>query len=477
MTPGEVTYLPVSDGDKVNHLVRKISAASGDLVILEIKSPVEVLKSGANARLLKFYAQRAGKTLGYHTSLPEVSDFLAAQGLMEFTPAVAAEENTASPEEVSQKGFRPRWWHLALVPLLLGVVGFIAFYAPEPARLVVVPEVRSYEQTFSLDLAELDTTTVEAEFEVSAQVPASGRSTHGVTTAKGVVVLINDTDKDIQIPKGTNLSTPGGTLFKTLAQVTVSGRKTEYFHEVPVGLRAGQAEVKVEAVKSGLSGNVAAGRISKIQDFSELKVVNPEPTFGGEEQSLAVVTEADVETVKARLTELATKAMIGELELKTPAEHRLLPAFAQWQFGAVEILPGPGEQAKEVRAKSIVKATGQVVALADIAGYLSPRVQDELKAVDKNLVGPLELTTVTPGEPGTIICQIQAPVTFEYTQEELAKLVVGRSVEEAKAVLMGLDGVKEARVVTKGKEVLPTRESYILLEISLDPEAVPVSGV
>ncbi len=168
--------------------------------------------------------------------------------------------------------------------------------------MVVTPAVKYISQEMHLPLIApgvagegVRLNMLEIPVEVSADQAATGRRTEGVTAAAGSVLFINDTEKAIAVPAGTLVSTDGGQIFLTLAGITVPPVQAEYFMNVVVGMKAGQAEVAVRAQKTGSGGNVASGRIRLLpQGPNELKVVNPEATYGGADRSVTYVTATDI---------------------------------------------------------------------------------------------------------------------------------------------------------------------------------------
>lgn len=131
---------------------------------------------------------------------------------------------------------------------------------------------------------------------------ATGQRTRR-TSATGEVLLINYSPVDVFVPAGTVVSAGGEIPFQTTQDVTVP---ESFFGFV------GTAVVAIEALEPGLSGNVDALAIDRIEDRdvdralryrspNERRIRNDEPTSGGDERELLVVRRADVERVKSAI--------------------------------------------------------------------------------------------------------------------------------------------------------------------------------
>ena len=86
---------------------------------------------------------------------------------------------------------------------------------------------------------------------LTRRTPATGRKIVGISRAVGAVTLINQSQSEAAVAKGTILETGSGILFRTTKDVVVPAVTTQYFMDIPTGLTAGKAEVEIEAVEAG----------------------------------------------------------------------------------------------------------------------------------------------------------------------------------------------------------------------------------
>jgi hypothetical protein len=119
---------------------------------------------------------------------------------------------------------------------------------------------------------------------------ATGSRTEDVK-AKGSVHFTNQTADDIVIPKGTLMQTTTTSdriQFVTTEAQTLPGS----FIVFPLTVKAGEADIGVEAVVGGPTGNVGANRIVVSTNF-RYHVTNPAPTTGGETKKIPIVKAED----------------------------------------------------------------------------------------------------------------------------------------------------------------------------------------
>ena len=119
------------------------------------------------------------------------------------------------------------------------------------------------------------------------------------TAATGVVRFYNYSDENVVVPAGTPVSAGGEIFFLTSAEIVVPDSFFGF---------AGIADADVEAMEAGPQGNVDALAIDRIEDRDvdralrgpgpdNRRIENLDPTSGGEERELLVVTRRDVERV------------------------------------------------------------------------------------------------------------------------------------------------------------------------------------
>ena len=199
---------------------------------------------------------------------------------------------------------------LAIVALAVVVGGVGAYLLLPSATIAMTPrrEPISVELTVTADpdAKEVDAAagTVPA---VRLDVPVEAAQTFTTTgvhveqaAATGTVTFSNyNFLQPNSVTAGSVVSTDSGIKFKTLATITVPEGTFVLPNVVP-----GKRSVKVQAVKTGPAGNVAANAIRDVppgEDPDILKVTNEESTTGGVRTESPEVTQAEVDKAMATL--------------------------------------------------------------------------------------------------------------------------------------------------------------------------------
>jgi hypothetical protein len=301
-----------------------------------------------------------------------------------------------------------------------------------------------------------------------------------LTKATGTVRFDNlDTGSTNRVDAGSIVRTTSGVRFRTDVTITVPRAEV-----IQVGTEfqftPGRRSVKVTAVDGGPDGNVDAGTITIVPSGENsffLKVTNPQPTSGGTSEEFSRVTQADVDGALAALN-LSLAAAFQEA-MDDPA----LEANGATVFPSTGRL---GEPTPDVVPDTLV---GQVV--TDFALGLS--ADGTVIAVDEAPVSSIAETqireAVTPGHelvPGSIEVEVgdaviigqsvSFPVDATAQQiaildaEELKSMILGKPIEEARAILAPF-GQVSVEVSPDWTGSIPGFESRVTLTID---QAVPI---
>ena len=143
---------------------------------------------------------------------------------------------------------------------------------------------------------------IPIDVDVSDTFPATGER---VDEAKAIGTVtfqsFNPTNTNT-IPNGSIVATEGGIEFRTVRAMTIP--RAKLILGTPTIVEPASASVDVEAVKSGVAGNVPANSIVVVprgEDPTFTKVRNQAPTTGGTRDVFARVSQADVDGALAAL--------------------------------------------------------------------------------------------------------------------------------------------------------------------------------
>ena len=332
--------------------------------------------------------------------------------------------------------------------------------------VVVTPSYLPFSETITFRFDSLHgIDTVSAKTSITRRTSSTGRETIGLSKAQGVVVLLNQQQKEVRVPKGTILKTGNGVSFETLKDVVVPAVSTQYFMDVPTGLQAGKAEVAVRALESGASGNVAAGRISLVEGFN-LDVRNPEPTNGGEDLVKMFVTETDLarakELVLKDARQLALETLYQTIKNGLVLDDTLLVNI-EWKEGSTAGEEGPEAYVSAIAHGQISRADTERLS-AQIIDVLNEIISPGFEVVPATI--KVIETTVT-NDNGEYNLKVKVEGYCQGLVEEvlLKDLLLGREVEEVANVCASLPHIAEIAVVEAKRDRLPRWSNWVRLEI------------
>jgi hypothetical protein len=355
---------------------------------------------------------------------------------------------------------------LLLLVLLLAAVAVAVVLVPSavvtitPARAQVPAQVDvtadPQANDVDIDSRIVPAMTLRVEVEDTGTVPTSGSESRSDILAAGSVVFINQTNGEVAIPAGTEISTSAGTpiLFRTTQDATA-----------PAQL-GGQIEVPIEAqpASGGRIGNVDAGLVNTIVGpLSEsLTVRNLQPTSGGESRTVSVVTQDDYDRLLATLRQQLQAVAFQAMEAQVSPSQTIIVETIRLAGAENERLDWSAEVGDETDAltltmRTVVEATvidealAQQIAFASLTAQIPPG-----RAV---VPGGVQYTccTVNAIQPdGRVSFSLSgaATVAAQVNTAQLQERLTGRTTEDAIRYL--LSEVDLAEESTPQIELTPT---------------------
>lgn len=232
---------------------------------------------------------------------------------------------------------------------------------------------------------------VGLEIEGSSEVETTGTASVAAGRATGEVLFTSLLAQDYVVPAGTIVRTSSTSYpirFRTTSDVVVPAD--------------GQALAGIEALDER-TGNVGALQINRVDGIvgSAVRVINPAPTTGAEPTEVAVVTQADYDRVRERLTQELLNDVHHEL-------HRLLEAdeFLPRQSLRVESVPKKaysrfvGEQADTVDLTMRLLVSGQAVDIGAVEDIAYQELLQSTPSGHQLIDADFELGSVSDAEDG-----------------------------------------------------------------------------
>jgi hypothetical protein len=346
----------------------------------------------------------------------------------------------------------------AIAAIALGVVvaGAAAYLFLPTATIAVTPRQESIQVALTI-AADPTATDVDAARSIvpaiRLDVPVQASQTFTTAgrhvefaTASGSVTFENyNTGASNRIQAGSVVSTESGIRFRTLATVTLP--PATLIPTTPdVTVQPSRRSVAVDAVRTGLGGNVPANAIHVVPQGENpqlLKVNNPDPTSGGKRTETPEVKKAEVDKAVASLQKALQASFADAIAAGAgaPPGTELFPTTAS--LGSPSFTPDPASLiGKAVATFDLeVSATGSVTAVdpSPIQSIAESRLKAQVGADHRLVNGSIHVDVAngTVGEDGQVTFQATATAARVLVVDpaQLRELVKGRTAADAAAAL------------------------------------------
>ncbi|MFW6381490.1 MAG: baseplate J/gp47 family protein, partial [Bacillota bacterium] len=344
---------------------------------------------------------------------------------------------------------------LQLVSIIIGglvalVLGWLYFLYPT-VTVEVSPVVEKREEQLVIEAA-LAGEQIDREhkllplheFEVTLTdemvIETTGVELVGTSRARGRVRFINENKEAVNIAAGTRLISDSEVIYETTGDLEIPALKVDYLMEVPVGMKAGQKEIEVIAVKPGTVGNTATGNLRQlVEPKDRVYVINPEPIIGGEDHHQSLVTEADYQRARKELEEKLQNRLLQKIYQELGGNFRIINEKIDCSEIDYSFDREIGEAVGEVLATGTLVASGYLIRNSEL-GRLVARIYREQLSEGYNLLDTgITIREVTLEEkfPGVynVLLNLKAPVYPDIIPVNLARELAGKNREHARELL------------------------------------------
>ncbi len=379
---------------------------------------------------------------------------------------------------------------LALLALTIAVCGSIAYSAPNllgplknvvpriagQSTVTIVPDSKTVNNSYLINAVpgNPDATKREVSARVvtgssasqSKTVNATGVKKTQAAAARGTLTFINGSFAAYTVGSGTPIQIGNGISIVTDAPVTIPAA-------VPGG-NQGRRSVGAHASAGGANGNIAAHTISGTccSSSNSIFVENSTAFSGGQDpQNYTFVQQSDIDSAISTLqpplvvqAQNALKSQIHSNEQVT-GSTTCTPALGQDH--------NAGDKASSVTVTVSVTCKAEVydqsAALLLAANLLKTKATNDLGS-DYGLVGDVVTQSTTQGvNKGVVSLLVSAKGVWVYQftpsrQQDLKKLIAGRSTADATTILKSQRGVSDVTFDPKGT-TLPTNLDGITIVI------------
>lgn len=428
----------------------KIEASTADELYLVIPRRVPILRTPLEFRVLARIAAELGSETIIVTSDPARRQLAAREGFR--TRRTPGRLRTPVAGSLPSGGGLLEWLplpplgSLLLIVLLVATLLALNLFVLPVYRVTVTPQAETVRReldvtvdptvpALDLERAVLPGEEIEARFEVVGSTPTTGVRSVPSERARGEVLLTNNRDALVVLPKGTIVVADSGARFQTESEARLQPLN-------PVGVR-----VAITAVEPGAAGNVPANTIRQIEgrNVAGVTLTNQRPTTGGADREARVVAPEDLAKLREQLERQAREQALVELQTKVGADRSLPPQSLKLTVESESYDRPAGAEAERVSGRLNVLASA-VAFSNQTLGVLAERLLARQGGTEARL-SPGSLRTTPPQimsvEGRQVRLRFQAEGTLLRTVDPgaIAAALRGKSVAEARAELARLSGL------------------------------------
>jgi hypothetical protein len=343
----------------------------------------------------------------------------------------------------------PSFTGLMLTGLVGGIAAVLLFGVLPVMKVSVAPQVVSQAQDLEIIIdptvktVDLSRRLVPGEIlqqrvEVVGSMPAGGGKKLGRDKARGEVMFISQNPQPVSIPRGTLILTANNIRFSTDQDV-----------QVPA-LSLGTTKVGVTAVEAGITGNVDARALTRIEGPGIANIVprNDRPIAGGTDRDGKVVTAEDVAKLKEQLQQRARDQALAELYARAGGDRSLVQQSVRLRPEGEAFDPGADAEADQVNGRLAMVASAVVFVNSDFNGLVQKTFLATAGAgfdlpISQLGVGTPEVLGVDDNKV-RIRTRSTAGLVKQVNGEEIVEKLRWKSPAEARAVLSRTDGLSGA---------------------------------
>ena len=367
----------------------------------------------------------------------------------------------------SRKAFTFKLFSTKFIVVFVGAVVLIAavalYFILPKAEVVITPKTEAVSEEISF-VADKGTSKVDAtqnrlpaqlirvdkkesrEFEATGQRQLNEK-------AKGTIAVYNEYSSSAQaLVEKTRFVSESGKVFRTTKTITVPGAKIQDGKIVATSLN-----VDVVADQAGEEYNVGAGRFTipgfqGTPKYAAFYGVSKVAMAGGAVGIAKVVSQDDFDKAKADVWQTLQPNLDKEFRAQIPSGLKMLDGSFREESGTVESSPGIGSRADKFTLTLKGAATVILFDEKDVLELLKkklgngqPSDNQELKIENSNIVYSGAQPDFSKGQMSFKV-KIDGRIVWKIDQENLRKLILGKSQEEIKQIFNGREEIEKARV-------------------------------
>lgn len=270
--------------------------------------------------------------------------------------------------------------------------------------------------------------------------------------ASGTVTIRNCDGPGFTLSAGTQFTAKGKAFYST-SSVSVAGTTGSASSCRNTGAGAGTGTVNVQAAESGESYNIEASSYS-IGGVSGDVYANGSAMTGGTTKVVKVVTEADVEKAREKLTEASADSQKSALLKKFTKDQVVINESFKATKTDATANPAVGKEAPDGKAKliALTQYTMQSVLKSDLEDYLKGYMESNLENKETQKVYSTGIDSVSfanflqDNDTSTVTIVAKGGVGPRIDEDRIKESAKGERYGEIQQRLQAIDGVKDVDV-------------------------------
>lgn len=222
---------------------------------------------------------------------------------------------------------------------------------------------------------------VESEQQGGKKFSATGKKDVG-ENAKGTVTTYNESGESQKVTAGTEYKSDSGLIFKATGDATIPGATASVDGSGNVIKTSGKADVSVEASEPGDKYNIGPTNFS-VSGKSMLSGKSTSPMSGGVSRQLTIVSQNDLNSAKAALTQDISNALHEELKKKAD-KNKIIDSSIKDSVVSTEVDKNVGDEADSFEMKVKIKSSAIAFSEEDFRKMVVEAIQKTIPT-DKTL--------------------------------------------------------------------------------------------
>ncbi len=304
-------------------------------------------------------------------------------------------------------------------------------------------------------------------FTQSQTVPTTGRTHQNATYATGYVTFYNALPQSQTIDAGTLLTGTDGIQVVTdqIAYIPAA--------QLPI---TGQATVSAHAVNTGSDGNISAGDINGTCCREYILVKNNQPFSGGQnERDYQSVAKADIQNVVSNLSQQFQQTLQGKTTSLVPSSETLLtPIPCTSTMQSDHAIGAEAMQVSVTLHETCTPVSYDTQDFQSLAEGKLSQVASQKLGTGYSLLGNVEtsIEKTTLKNTSLLFTVVSNGMwVYQFNTHQLATLIVGKSQQEALALLQKQNGITHISMQVSGTKhnALPARAEQIHFLVFYEP--------